>query len=224
MSAYRQPPSPAPLAHAVVPLWAGSELIGPCTVIACPGGVVGVASANALLRADGRPLAIGIDADGGATVAVLGHQIARYVGTHALRLAPTAWPLPDVTPLAYTLLGDVSAAGTVAVTAVGVEAQGDRWRRVQLPLATTVRQWASRGGAGDDRETMLARAEAPVPTTIRLDGAAVIAHHPASRVLGLPAETRVIAIACASRHAPAHDPQLELVPIDPQALAAAGLR
>lgn len=204
----------------VAPLWAedGSarRLLGPCTIVTSRSGeTLGLALTSVVTRADDARLLVGTDL-GGGVVSVVRQHLSRFVACTVLVLARWRWPTDDVSPIAIDRASGFRHAPFASHVAIALEQRETTCHRRTIELALREHTFATRGGSGDDVTSLLASTDAAPPSSWLVEGAPVIARHPASRVLGTPAEERLLALALPRRRSPndVDDAWAELVPIE----------
>lgn len=189
----------ARIERGVAPLWAVDgaqrELLGVCTLVEPERGPPVALTLSAIItRASGRALFVGADL-GLGQIAVTQVERTRWLALSTLALAPARWPTDDISPIPIARVSGFRSAPDATHFAVALEASGSVLQRRIAPLIVREQRYASRGGAGDDVDLLLAaHAGSASPVSWQLAGAPVIAQLPASRRLGTTAEDRLLGV------------------------------
>lgn len=199
-------PHYARIERGVAPLWAMDgahrELLGVCTIVEPERGPPVALTLSAIVTS-AAPRALFVGADfGHGVIAVTNIARTRWLALSKLELAPTRWPTDDISPVPVARLSGFRSAPDATHFAVALDASEASLQRRSVPLAVRDQRYASRGGAGDDVDLLLAAHAGPAPPAAwRLAGAPVIAQLPASRRLGTPAEDRLLGVLLPSASA-----------------------
>jgi hypothetical protein len=219
MSESEPTPEPERELLAVTPLLEcgpeGVRLLGPCVVFRARERLVGFASGSHFTGSGSRRIATRLD--GRDSIEVGEVEMTRCSGLVAFSLRRDDWASSDVVPLDSSRIGALDHAGRGLPFLVGVAPVDFGFRRVPLRVEIEAVEAADWGG-GEEGSEYRARFREPVLAEAKYDGAPLFARHPASRVLGRPAETLVYGFARASSqegHSAAEDrrPVAELVPM-----------
>ena len=177
---------------AVAPILANGALVGPCTFVTSGTRTVGITSAERLRPHHGAALTVATRLDGSATIPVSSWSMS-FGG---LALVHVDQPLTgDVAALDIGgVCATINTHGAPAAL-VGFERHGSMLVRTVIQVDVD----AIDGGGMTDVITRLASPREP--TTLDADGATLFAWFPANPTLGRPAETVLVALGLAYRHA-----------------------
>ena len=203
------------LSRAVTALVVDGAVLGPCSLVRAGNRIICSTSRKVLARANHRPLFCATSFAARDLLPLTAPLAMKYEGTAEFAIG-APWPVGDVTPADAAALGP-GAERAASIMLVGIERDGGGFRRVCVEARTSVSNWVSRGGAGDDCAAVFAEVDAPPPASWMLDGGCTISRYPASRVLGRPAEAYIDFVTCTEAvglpPGRAHKAFAELVPL-----------